>query len=286
MKKTIKMRAETLEQARKKFKKEIPENVFVLKTIDEFGGYQPTYDTGYLIGDSVEDLIEDAKARLPDPYFIKGEVVPEIKQGTNQYLQFNIQAENEWSAEYYIKKNWWHLTYKSHEFDEYKNTIISVELAKKGFKGVFGLGKIMDTYKVNVFVKPQVMLKYSMWSYIVAEITDDMDILNSTMIKCAKKQRIDEVKSLIEQGADINYCDKNGRNVLFYSCNDYKISKLLIDKGIDYRKADSSEDNILTYCLRYNCEVHDKLTKFLKSNGIRQNKALLKEITREAHEAE
>jgi hypothetical protein len=288
MKKTIKVRAETLEKAKKKFKEEIPNNVFILKIIDEFGTYKPNYDTGYSIGDTVEEAIAIAKEKLPDPYFIKGEVVPELEANTNIRVPVLIKANSDWQAKYiaedYIKNRFF--PNAGFGVAEHYYLVIDNQMTQKGFKGVFGVGKQEDTYTVTFFIKPKVTLKYSMWSYIVAEITDDNDILNGTMIKCAKKQRLDEVKKLIEQGADINYCDKDGRNALFYICHDFKISKLLIDKGIDFRKNDNNGDNILTYCQRNDCVVHYNIGKFLEKNGIKKDEVLFKRMIREALESE
>jgi hypothetical protein len=283
MKKTVKFRADTLEEAKTKFKEEISENVFVLKTINEFGTYKPTYDTGFSMGDTVEEAIESAKKRLPDPYFIKGEVVPELEANTNVRVPVIVKADSEWSAKSraddYIKNRF----FPNAGFGEAKlnYAVVDNQLTKKGFKGVIGIGKQEDTYTVTFFIKPKVKLKYSMWSYIVAEITDEIRLANNKLLELAQYGSFDSkgIEHLISQGVDINYCDANGRNVLFYSCHDYKISKFLIDKGVDFRKTDNVGDNILTYCLRGDCKVHNKTREFLENNGIEQDKSLLNELT-------
>lgn len=288
MKKTIKVRAETLEQARNKFKKEIPEDVFILRIISEFGTYKPIYDTGYFMGDTVEEAIKSAKEKLPDPYFIKGEVVPELEANTNIKVPILIKAESDWQAKYTAESFIENQFFPNAGFGVAKlyYTVINNQLTKRGFKGVFGIGKQEDTYKVTFLIKPKITLKYSFWSHIVAEITDDKDILNGTMIKYAKKQWFDEVKRLIEQGADINFCDKDGRNSLFYSYHDFEISKFFLDKGIDFRKIDKSGDNILTYCLRNDYHVEHKLRDYLEKHKIKEDKTLLKEIRKAKHQAE
>jgi len=284
----MKVRAETLEQAKKKFEEEISNNVFVLKII-EFNSYKPTYDTGFSMGETVEEAIESAKKRLPDPYFIKGEVVPELEADTNIRVPVLVKAENEWSARYsaeeYIKNRFF--PNAGYGVAKLGFAIIDNQLTKKGLKGVFGVGKQEDTYTVTFLIKPNVTLKYSMWSYIVAEITDDIYLANKKLLELAKYGSFDSqgIEHLISRGVDINYCDENGRNVLFYSCrHNYNISKLLIDKGADYRKTDNDGDNILTYCLRNDYEVHDKIREFLNDNGIEQDKDLLSEIIRKARE--
>ena len=286
MRKTIKVRAETLEQAKKIFNKKMTENVFLLKIVYESRAYKT--DTGYYLGDTVEKAIESAKAKLPDPYFIKGEVVPELKANTNIKVPVLVKAEGEWSAKYraedYIKNRFF--PDAGFGVAEHYYIVIDKQLTKKGFKGVFGIGKQENTYTVTFFIKPRIRLKYSMWSYIVAEITDDVGILNETMIKYANKGWFGKVVDLIEQGADINYCNEDGRNVLFYSCHDYEISKLIIDKGIDFRKKDNFGDNILTFCLRKEKFINDNTRKFLINKGVKEDEALVEEIRQAERQAE
>lgn len=289
MKKTIKVRTESLEQARTNFKEEIPENIFVLDIITEYGSYKPIYDTGYSIGDTVDEAIESAKKGLPDPYSIKGEVVPELKPGTNIKVPVLVKADSEWFAKHRAEDYFKNKFFPNSGFGvaELSYSIIDTNLTQSGFKGVFGVGKQEDTYTVTFLIKPYVKLKYSMWSYIVAEITDDIYLANKKLLEFAKygSFNLKGIERLISQGVDINFADEHGRNVLFYSCHDYEISKLFIDKGVDYRKTDTMEDNILTYCFRNSYRIHDKIIAFLETNGIERDKDLVNRIHNEEREA-
>ena len=73
------------------------------------------------------------------------------------------------------------------------------------------------------------------------------------MLSC-EKLNISLVQELCEQNnknvkpLNINYCDKNGRNALFYlrgGNNDKKILNLLIKKGIDINRRDKDENTAL-----------------------------------------
>ena len=279
MKKTIKVKAETLETARVKFEKELPQGAFILKK-NEYDTFDS--ETAYFTGESVDDAIEKIKKELPIPFNIKGDLIPEIENGTNIYIPVKVQADSELSAELQVK------IYIEDEYFRYKNfgfgvakhyySIKSIQLNKKGFNGVFGVGKTENSYQVNVYINANVRIKYKTWAVVEAEITDEINIANKRLFKYAKDGAPSEVENLVLQGVDVNYCDADGRNALFYLCSNYKISQLLIDKGIDSLKSDNSGDNILTYCLRNNCHAAYKIREFLEKNGIKEDPNLIKEI--------
>lgn len=268
MKKTIKVEADTLAQARDKFEIELAKGAFILKK-NEYDAFDT--QTEYHTGQSGEDAVEKAKKELA-PFSIKGDLIPELEKGTNIYIPVNVQADSEWSAKIQVK------SYIEDEYFRYKNfgygvaeyyySIESIVLIKKGFNGVFGVGKTENTYQVNVYIKANVRILYKTWAVIEAEITDDINIANKRFLKCAKDGITSEVENLLSQGIDINYCDKNGRNALFNACHDYNISNFLIEKNIDFRKIDNLGNNILTYCLRNNKHAHYQIKEFLEENGV------------------
>ena len=275
MKETIKSKGETIVQAREELLKKLPEKSFILKR-SEFSPWKPSYETGFCLADSIEKAVEDAKKQLPDAFGIRGDIVPELKNNTHVLIPVLVKAENNWQSKYraeeYLKNSYF--PNAGHGVAEYHYEVISNELAQKGFKGIFGAGKQEDTYKVTFYMKPEIRLRYSMWHYIITEITDDPELAGQQLITFSRRGSYDSegIKRLVLQGVDINFCDKNGknaliysseckdpdliqyliengidinhcdndgRNALFYSYNDYKISRLLIDNGIDFKKTDN-----------------------------------------------
>ncbi len=286
MKETIKVKGETIEQARTELMRKIPEGTFVLKRT-EFNPWKPTYETGYCMADTVEEAIEDSKKQLPDPFGIKGEIIPELKSNTHIMIPVLVKAENDWQskfrAEEYIKNKYF--CNAGHGVAEFHYKVTGNEIEQKGFKGLFGAGKQEDTYKVTFYMKPEIRLRYSMWPHIIAEITDSKVVAEQQLIKYSQRGSYDSkgirelvsrgidinysdtkgknaliysseckdtemILFLIENGIDINHCDNDGRNALFYSYDNYQITKLLIDKGIDFKKTDNRGDSVLTYQVR------------------------------------
>ncbi len=323
MKDTIELRGETIEQVRKEFSKKILQGVFVLK-ITEFNPWKSVFDTGFHSADSVEEALELAKSKLPEPFKIKGQVTYEIKSGTHVMMPVLVKADSRYSAEFraeeYIKNKYFSHANFGIAKSYYK--ILSNEIEQIGSKGLFGVGKQEDTYKVTFYLKPEIALKYSLWPYIMAEITDEIEVANEQFLQYCKFGSYDKegAKRLISQGVDINctdkqgknalmysielrdkeiiefliangininHCDHDGRNALFYySEADYNNIQYLIEKGIDYKKVDNTGDNILTYQLRksgnpYRLNFDDKLCKFLRENGITEDKKLISELKRQ-----
>ena len=66
-------------------------------------------------------------------------------------------------------------------------------------------------------------------------------------LKKNHKQRIEVVKLLIENGADVNFRDNSGRTLLFYTIDheNTDIAKLLIDNGADVNAKDNLGQNVL-----------------------------------------
>lgn len=287
MEKNIKVRAESLEQARQKFEEELPKGSFILKKYE-----YDTFDTQthWYMGDSFDDAIEMAKEELPDPYMIKGDVIPELEKNTDLDIPVNIKADAEWSAEGRVKsyiedRREFYSGGYGEEFYRIRFTL----LTKKGFKGVFGIAKTENTYQVNIYIKAKGRIKYSRWAVIEAEITDEINVANERFLKYAKEYDTDydAIKSLVSQNIDINYCDPAGRNALFYFCYNDEISQYLIDKGIDFKKIDSDfGDNVLSYCLRNDKSVAHQTHQFLIKNGIEADDKLLEEIREEERREE
>ena len=244
MKKSIKVRAETLKKAREKFETELPQGAFILKKNEYDASESETRMYG---GESVDEAIENAKAELPAPFFVKGNVVPVIKEGTNLFIPVNVKAETEWSAETrvktYIEDKYFYNT--GYEAKRASYTVKNVELLKQGFKGVFGIGKTENTYQATVYINAWLTLNYNTWAVIEAEITDDKSYAERKMLQYAKDSDTENFMNILSQNVDVNCCDKDGRNALFHFCDNHKYSKLLVKSKIDFRKTDNFGDNIL-----------------------------------------
>jgi hypothetical protein len=278
MERTLKVKDETLQLAGEKLKKDLPKGAFILKRNEHNALHSHT--TGCYGGESVEHAIEKAKKDLPDSFMLKGDVAYEIEKGTNIYIPVNVQAKDEWTAEQRVKSYIEDKYFYNKGFEAKKASykIHDIQLLKKGFKGVFGVGKTENTYLVKVYIIAWVTIKYNTWAVVEADITDEIDIANSTFINYAKNKIYSEVDSLVAQGVDINYFDENGRNALFYVCDNYKISKMLLNKGIDFRKTDNLGDNILTFCLKNNNRIDYQIRVFLENHGLREDKVLIEKI--------
>jgi ankyrin repeat protein len=79
--------------------------------------------------------------------------------------------------------------------------------------------------------------------------------LNEQLLEASEKGNLEEVKKLIAQGADVNYQDENGRNVLMYAVlapfGHYptekikQIIKILTDEEVDVNKTDKEGNTAL-----------------------------------------
>jgi ankyrin repeat protein len=59
--------------------------------------------------------------------------------------------------------------------------------------------------------------------------------LNERLLSAVKQNRFDSVKFLVEQGADVNYCDSNKATVVMWAAlkGDLDMGKYLVGKGAD-----------------------------------------------------
>jgi len=64
--------------------------------------------------------------------------------------------------------------------------------------------------------------------------------LNNELIDSCINNNIKKVESLIKQGADVNYINKDGFNSLIYSVNNIDILKILIKNGADVNIQDTT----------------------------------------------
>jgi len=305
MKKTIKIKGKSLQHVREKYKKELADGTFVLH-YNEWDSFKEK--TGFYRDSSIEKATEKAKNSIPGYHDVMEILNIEAEEYKDELI--NVQAINESDARFKVENY-----YKEKNY--YNVSIIAVQLIKKGFSGIMGIGKIENTYQVKVYNYPNVRIIYKTWARIEAEITDEIEIANRSFLKyvqygsfdregfnrllsqgininCHDQNRknalfylsdykvdndiSDTMRFFIKKGIDINHCDNKGRNVLFQTCHIYKISKFLIDKGINYRKTDNNGDNILSYRLRNNKTVDNQIKEFLENNGIKEDATLIESI--------
>ena len=76
--------------------------------------------------------------------------------------------------------------------------------------------------------------------------------------------KYDVCKWLLENGADINQTDANGRNALFDSFNDIKILKLFLKHGIEF-------SNIFEQIEKYEENVVNNYTRFTSPRAVKRH---------------
>lgn len=72
------------------------------------------------------------------------------------------------------------------------------------------------------------------------------DTVNQELMQALKNGELEEVKLLVEKGADVNFTDSSGNHPLFWAVitDNFEMSKLLIDSGADVNALNSvNEDN-------------------------------------------
>jgi len=70
--------------------------------------------------------------------------------------------------------------------------------------------------------------------------------LEDQLINSARLGRIDEVKTLLDKGANINARDAKGQTALMWGINNIDILRLLIEKGVDINAYDKDGRTALT----------------------------------------
>ena len=99
---------------------------------------------------------------------------------------------------------------------------------------------------------------------------------------------------LIENGADINYKDKNGVNILMISAlkQNYDMCETLVKKGIDINEKDNLGRNCIDYalvspsCSYYEEKDNVELAKFFYSKGVDISDYLVKNVVEHSNDAE
>lgn len=71
----------------------------------------------------------------------------------------------------------------------------------------------------------------------------------SVVFYAVKQPNIELVKRLIELGANIHLKNNFGNNILHYACNDFKLSELLLDHGVEWCDANKHYDILKSYPL-------------------------------------
>ena len=113
---------------------------------------------------------------------------------------------------------------------------------------ILGLKIKPDIYSVHLIQQPVICLQYRTYATIIAVISSDIEIANKMLLKYAISGNFELIEILINQGADINIWDVEGRNCLIEAISNghAKIGILLVDKGIDVHKKDNFGDNALS----------------------------------------
>jgi WD40 repeat protein len=81
-------------------------------------------------------------------------------------------------------------------------------------------------------------LRLLAFSLLFVNIISAQDMLNERLLEAVKHNRLDSLKILVDQGADVNYTDSNKAPVLMWAAYkaDLKMVKYLVGKGADYTK--------------------------------------------------
>jgi hypothetical protein len=88
----------------------------------------------------------------------------------------------------------------------------------------------------------------------------------------AKANNLAALKAIMQQTADVNIHDDNGRNLLYHAIinNNHDMVKFLLDMGVNPAKADSYNETPLHWAVSYE---QDEVVKLLLSRGANPNTA-------------
>ena len=251
----LEVKAETIEQAKKKLFAEIPDGHFATN----LGDFDPIESEERASADTVEQAFKEAKSGMvEDECIINETVLREPYTETVTVAAFSEQEAVQTAL-------------STHEYTE---GIVAKKatLQETGSSGFLGIGKKPNLYSVDLFYKALVSVHFATSAEAEAYLTDDKDIAEDTFVEAVIENEYDHVKHLLDRGIDIHKLDSNDATALMLSAfkGHNKISYLLLEKGIDVSRTDASGFNALILA----CECTDadlSLIKKLINAGIDVN---------------
>jgi len=125
-------------------------------------------------------------------------------------------------------------------FDDTEAEIKEISLTTKGSNGVFGIGKKPSIFLVEILYKALVEIDYETFVKIDATITDDIQKASIAFVYAAEDGNFSFVKSILDQGIDINSVDEKGANALMLAAfnGHHKLALYLIENNIDVQSRD------------------------------------------------
>lgn len=96
--------------------------------------------------------------------------------------------------------------------------------------------------------------------------------MNEELIRAARNKEISKVKSLIKQGANVNFKDKFGGTPLFYAVtkSDFELTKFFLENNADINMLYDKKDNLLQLAVIYHGRLYfsTDIIEFLINEGI------------------
>jgi len=101
-------------------------------------------------------------------------------------------------------------------------------------------------------------------------VPDSMNPIDKTLIQSAYKGNLEEVKAMVEKGADVNLADTKGRTPLLFATYNkhFSIVEFLVSNDADVNLKDGDNQTALMYASR---RSNNNLATFLLNNGAEVN---------------
>ena len=279
--KKIKTTAETLKKAKHLCENEIKNSNcrFVLNKREQ----EPqNLKTQYYFGSSFDKAIKKAEREFKHKD-LKEIIETETYKNTDKNVSEKIRAFTSEDAVRIAKVRLIDKYFSNIDYGErrFLFTINSVEKSKNGFNGILGMWKSKNTYDVNIYVNARVRIKYKTWAVVEADVTSDLQEVGECFLQSIKESNHVKTINLIKQGADVNYCDENGRNALYHlmlnlefssiSEDNYKVMRYLLKKGINVNNEDNYGEDILLHYERdiWNGKISKKIVMHLIASGLK-----------------